>query len=254
VQSDANQLSGSWGQNINATAQLGRAIAQTLGNTGEPGNRNQNAYQQLTSPVNLAGQKIGAANTVTPNTNQKSASDETVPVQQPFLTLLAVLIASILTGFFSYHYRKLSLTANALISVLLALVSSSAIIYYGIAQYGLEGPAAIMWSIFTLGLIAVMSAWIREGYQLSELVGMLIVTAMIVLFTLPLLRNSMDRFTFQNPATDVYMAIAYGPDYLPFYKGLIAIVGLFIPVLAVIGIRAIIQHMREEKEHETESM
>jgi type VII secretion EsaA-like protein len=254
VQSDANQLSGSWGQNINATAQLGRAIAQTLGNTGEPGNRNQNAYQQLTSPVNLAGQKIGAANTVTPNNDQKSASDETVPVQQPFLTLLSILVASILTGFFSYHYRKLSLTANALISVLLALVSSSAIIYYGIAQYGLEGPAAIMWSIFTLGLIAVMSAWIREAYQLSEIVGMLVMTAMIVLFTLPLLKNSMDRFAFQNPATDVYMAIAYGPDYLPFYKGLIAIVGLFIPVLAVIGIRAIIQHVREEKEHETESM
>lgn len=254
VQDDANQLSGSWGQNINATAQLGRAIAQTLGNTGEPGNRNQNAYQQLTSPVNLAGQKIGAANTVTPNTDQKSASDETVPVQQPFLTLLSILVASILTGFFSYHYRKLSLTANTLISVLLALVSSSAIIYYGIAQYGLEGSAAIMWSIFTLGLIAVMSAWIREAYQLSEIVGVLVMTAMIVLFTLPLLRNSVDRFAFQNPATDVYLAIAYGPDYLPFYKGLMAIVGLFIPVLAVIGIRAIIQHVREEKEHETESM
>ncbi|MCO7127672.1 type VII secretion protein EsaA [Sporolactobacillus shoreicorticis] len=254
VQSDANQLSGSWGQNISATTQLGRAIARTLGNAGEPGNRNQNVYRQLTAPVSLAGQRIGMANTAIPNTDQKSASDEPTPVQQPFLTLLTVLIASVLTGFFSYHYRKLSLTANALISVLLALVASSAIIYYGIVQYGLEGPAAIMWSVFTLGLIAVMSAWIREGYQLSELVGMLIVTAMIVLFTLPLLRNSMDRFVFQNPAADVYMAIAYGPDYLPFYKGLLAIVGLFIPVFAVIGIRAIIQHVREEKEHETESM
>lgn len=111
-----------------------------------------------------------------------------------------------------------------------------------------------MWSIFTLGLIAVMSAWIRVGYQLSELIGMLIVTAMIVLFTLPLLRNSMDRFAFQNPATDVYMAIAYGPDYLSFYKGLLSIVGLFIPPFAVIGIQAIIQHVREEKADETENM
>ncbi|MDN3955288.1 type VII secretion protein EsaA [Sporolactobacillus laevolacticus] len=256
VQGDANQLAGSWGQNIDATAQLGNAIAQTLGNTGEPGNRNQSVYQQLTSPVSLAGQKIGAPKVVTPNTNQgsESAADDTAPIEQPFLTLLAVLIASILTGFFSYHYRNLSVTANALISILLGLVTSSAVIYYGISQYGLDGTAAIMWSIFTVGLIAVMSAWIREAYQLSEIVGVLILTAMIVIFTLPLLRNSLDRFAFQNPAADVYMAIAYGPDYLPFYKGLMAIVGLFVPVFAVIGIRAIIQHVREEKAHETEIM
>lgn len=256
VQGDANQLAGSWGQNIDATAQLGNAIAQTLGNTGEPGNRNQSVYQQLTSPVSLAGQKIGAPKVVTPNTNQgsESAADDTAPIEQPFLTLLAVLIASILTGFFSYHYRNLSVTANALISILLGLVTSSAVIYYGISQYGLDGTAAIMWSIFTVGLIAVMSTWIREAYQLSEIVGVLILTAMIVIFTLPLLRNSLNRFAFQNPAADVYMAIAYGPDYLPFYKGLMAIVGLFVPVFAVIGIRAIIQHVREEKAHETEIM
>lgn len=256
VQSDANQLTGSWGQNINATAQLGSTIARTLGNTGEPGNRNQNAYRQLAAPVSLSGQQAGTPNTAAPDANQdtESADNDTAPVEQPFLTLLAVLIAGILTGFFSYHYRHLSLTVNALISALLALVSSAVIIYYGIAQYGLKGEAAIMWSVFTLGLIAVMAAWIRESYQLSELAGMLIVTAMIVIFTLPLLRNSMDRFAFQNPATDVYIAIAYGPDYLPFYKGLIAIAGLFIPVAATILIRTVINHMREEKAHETETM
>ncbi|EST12486.1 type VII secretion protein EsaA [Sporolactobacillus laevolacticus] len=257
VQGGANQLTGSWGQNLNATAELGSTISQTLGNTGEPGNRNQNAYQQLASPVNLAGVQVGNANNQTQNQDQSTTSNDTTPttpVTQPFLTLLAVLIASILTGFFSYHYRNLSVTANALISILLGLVTSSAVIYYGISQYGLDGTAAIMWSIFTVGLIAVMSAWIREAYQLSEIVGVLILTAMIVIFTLPLLRNSLDRFAFQNPAADVYMAIAYGPDYLPFYKGLMAIVGLFVPVFAVIGIRAIIQHVREEKAHETEIM
>ncbi|BBO00160.1 type VII secretion protein EsaA [Sporolactobacillus terrae] len=256
VQGDANQLTGSWSQNINATAQLGSTIARTLGNAGEPGNRNPHVYQQLTSPVALAGQQIGAAQTnpSNANTEPEAAADETAPVQQPFLTLLAVLVASILTGFFSYHYRNLSLTANALISVLLAAVTSAAVIYYGIVQYGLDSAAAIMWSMFTLGLIAVMSAWVREAYQLSELVGMLIVTAMIVFFTLPLLRNSLDRFAFQNPVSDVYMAIIYGPDYLPFYKGLIAIVGLFVPVLVVVGIRAIMKRVREEKAHETESM
>jgi hypothetical protein len=257
VQGGANQLTGSWGQNLNATAELGSTISQTLGNTGEPGNRNQNAYQQLASPVNLAGLQVGNANNQTQNQDQSTTSNDTTPttpVTQPFLTLLAVLIASILTGFFSYHYRNLSLTANALISILLGLVTSSAVIYYGITQYGLDGTAAIMWAIFTVGLITVMSAWIREAYQLSEIVGVLILTAMIVIFTLPLLRNSLDRFAFQNPAADVYMAIAYGSDYLPFYKGLMAIVGLFVPVFAVIGIRAIIQHVREEKAHETEIM
>lgn len=256
VQSGANQLTGSWGQNLNATAGLGSTISQTLGNTGEPGNRNQGAYQQLASPVNLAGLQLGNPNNAAQNQDQNAASTDTTPaapVTQPFLTLLAVLIASILTGYFSYHYRNLSRTANALISAALALITSGVIIAYGVAQYGLEGGAVIMWSLFTIGLIALISAWVREAYQLSEIVGVLLIAALVVYFTLPLLKNSMDRFAYQNPASDVYLAIAYGPDYAPFLKGIVAVLLLVIPVLAVIGIRAMIRHVREEKANETET-
>ncbi|TGA99993.1 type VII secretion protein EsaA [Sporolactobacillus shoreae] len=256
VQSGANQLTGSWGQNLNATAELGSTISQTLGNTGEPGNRNQGAYQQLASPVNLAGLQLGNPNNAAQNQDQNAASTDTTPaapVTQPFLTLLAVLIASILTGYFSYHYRNLSRTANALISAALALITSGVIIAYGVAQYGLEGGAVIMWSLFTIGLIAVISAWVREAYQLSEIVGVLLIATLVVYFTLPLLKNSMDRFAYQNPASDVYLAIAYGPDYAPFLKGIVAVLLLVIPVLAVIGIRAMIRHVREEKANETET-
>ncbi|GGL52004.1 type VII secretion protein EsaA [Sporolactobacillus putidus] len=254
VQSSAGQLSNSWGQNVAATAELKSAIAQTLGNTGEPGNRNQNVYQQLSSPVSLAGLTAGNANNAAPGPAQQSAADSsnTPPVQQPFLTLLAVLIASILTGYFSYHYRSLSKITNGLITALLALVSSAAIIYYGTAQYNLAGAATIMWSVFTFGLITLMSAWIREVYLLSEIAGVLLTSALVVFFTLPLLRNSMDGFAFQNPAADVYLSIAYSQDYLPFLKGILAIALLTIPVFAIIGTRAIVRHVKEEKAHETE--
>lgn len=256
VQGSAGRLSNSWGQNVTATAELKNAVAQTLGNTGEPGNRNQNVYQQLSSPVGLAGLAAGNVNNVSPGPVQQSAAADSStpasPVQQPFLTLLAVLIASILTGYFSYHYRSLGKMTNGLITTLLALISSAAIIYYGAVQYGLTGAATIMWSVFTFGLIALMSAWIGEAYRLSEIAGVLLTSALVVFFTLPLLKNSMDDFAFQNPAADVYLSIANSQGYLPFLKGILAIALLTVPVFAVIGTRAIIRHVREEKAHETE--
>ncbi|MFX3616585.1 MAG: type VII secretion protein EsaA [Sporolactobacillus sp.] len=256
VQGDANQLSGSWGQNVNATAQLGNTIAQTLGNTGVPGNRNQNVYQQLTSPVGLAGLQNGNPVKAASNNTQNAATaaTEPVPVQQPFLTLLVVLIAGILTGYFSFYYRRLNWTINGLISGLLAFISSAAIIYYGVQQYNLEGNDVLMWSVFTIGLVVVLAAWIHEAYRLSELAGVLVLVAMVVFFTLPLLRNSLDRFAYQNPAADVYLAIANGTDYLPFIRGMFGLVLMLIPVLLVIGIREGIHYFREGKEDETENL
>ncbi|MFT8318601.1 MAG: type VII secretion protein EsaA [Sporolactobacillus sp.] len=256
VQGDANQLSGSWGQNVNATAQLGNTIAQTLGNTGVPGNRNQNVYQQLTSPVGLAGLQNGNPVKAASNNTQNAATAaaEPVPVQQPFLTLLVVLIAGILTGYFSFYYRRLNWTINGLISGLLALISSAVIIYYGVQQYNLEGNDVLMWSVFTIGLVVVLAAWIHEAYRVSELAGVLVLVAMVVFFTLPLLRNSLDRFAYQNPAADVYLAIANGTDYLPFIRGMFGLVLMLTPVLLVIGIREGIHYFREGKEDETENL
>ncbi|RYL89247.1 hypothetical protein [Sporolactobacillus sp. THM19-2] len=256
VQSDANQLSGNWGQNVEATAQLGHAIARTLGNTGEPGNRNPSAYQQLVSPVNLAGLQPGGPNNIAEAEHDDPAdtSTDAAPTEQPFLTLLAVLVASILIGYFSYHYRNLSRILNAVISSLLALVSSAAIVAYGITQYGLEGSGVIMWSFFTLGLIAVISVWVREAWQISDMVGVLLITGLIVYFTLPLLKNSLERFAYQNPAADVYLSIAYGEASFLFLEGMVALAVLMIPALAVIGIREVIHHIKEEKAHESETL
>ncbi|WKB36170.1 hypothetical protein QS257_02620 [Terrilactibacillus sp. S3-3] len=130
AQNGSNQLNHSWSENLGATNLLKTDIAQTLSNTGEPGNRNQNVYHQLTEPVNVTGQENGNVNETSPNQKTTAGSAINTP-EQPFLTLLALLIASILTGYFGYHYHRLSRTGNWLLSILLAVISSSVISYYG---------------------------------------------------------------------------------------------------------------------------
>ncbi|WKB36171.1 hypothetical protein QS257_02625 [Terrilactibacillus sp. S3-3] len=99
-------------------------------------------------------------------------------------------------------------------------------------------------------MIAVTSLWIRAAYQLTEWVGMLLISVLIVFFTLPLLKDSLENFAFQNPVSDVYLSIVYDLNRLLFWQGMVAILLLMVPIIIAKGVQWILRRREEDKANE----
>lgn len=194
VQEKADTLNENWSKNVDSTKLVQQDLKGILGNTlSDQGNSNY-VYNHLANPLKISG-------------DVPEEKTQTVP---PVVILVIVMISSLLIGFFSSYYASAPMLVKGALFGILNLLVGLMISLFGLNIYKLADDQAIQWSIFTILLLVVCSAFIRTAFLFGSIAGWMAATALIFFFVAPLIDLVMPNFHFTNPVTDVYLSIQYG--------------------------------------------
>ncbi|SDB86889.1 type VII secretion protein EsaA [Shouchella lonarensis] len=226
VQNKSDDLNDRWKNSVGTTQLVHDDMNNILQNAINDGYFNDNVYNYLSNPVNVAGEQVeGPAESFTP----------------PVVMLVIILLVSLMIGYLAHHYRELPIPVHLSLYGILSIALGLIISIYGLNIYKMTDAQAIQWTIITVLLILATAGVIRLLLMIGPWMGTLGSVLIIFLFTIPLLDMAMPNFHSDNPIAALFMSIQHKEQQL-FFPGAMILAAITCLSIAI----PVAKHIREK--------